>query len=439
MVIATTFLTRFIYASVNYIFAVVLFSQLSTYKKDKKIAVTVLILTAIASGAIFAGMCEIGGLTVFFEVLIWFFASIPIFVVQMLFSADKLLRDSILLLTQTNVVMFNVTMMYYFSVQVFQHDFRSSLLYGAGIYIVLAVAYHFIFGAMYKRIVRTTNPQRRIWNLFFIIPCAFIVLQTTFVSIVDIRDSVYYCIVVIFLAATMMLVYGVMFYSFRLFEEKQRIAEQNGHLATQNAMWLKQLEQNEMATENTRRARHDMRHHDALLATLLDGQKYDEARAYLSEHMRAVENLQPVVYCKHKGINGILQSIVESAKANGINPSVSAVVPESFNADLVDMCGLFFNLAENAVKECKKLPELKRALTIEASCENDRLALSVINPCADDVEMYNGHPVRKGDRDGGVGTRSVMGIVEKYHGVINYDYSDGTFTAKAVIFSKKDD
>ena len=103
------------------------------------------------------------------------------------------------------------------------------------------------------------------------------------------------------------------------------------------------------------------------------------------------------------------------------------------------MCGLFFNLAENAVKECKKLPELKRALTIEASCENDRLALSVINPCADDVEMYNGHPVRKGDRDGGVGTRSVMGIVEKYHGVIKYDYSDGTFTAKAVIFSKKDD
>lgn len=126
MVIATTFLTRFIYASVNYIFAVVLFSQLSTYKKDKKIAVTVLILTAIASGAIFAGMCEISGLTVFFEVLIWFFASIPIFVVQMLFSADKLIRDCILLLTQTNVVMFNVTIMYYFSVQVFQHDFRSS-------------------------------------------------------------------------------------------------------------------------------------------------------------------------------------------------------------------------------------------------------------------------------------------------------------------------
>ncbi len=434
MVIATTFITRFIYSAVNYIFAIILFSQLSTYKCKKKFAVLALLLTAVACGAIFAGLCEIPGLTLLIEVFFWFASALPICIVQTLLSADKIMRDCILLLIQANVVMYNVTMMYYFSIHVFEYDFTSSLLYGILIYTVMSVLYHFVFNSIYRRMVQKTNPSRRIWSLFFVIPCAFIGLQTVFVLVDDFRESKYYCLVIIFVAVTMLMFYGVMFYSFKQFEDKQKIAEQNVYLSAQSTMWLKQLEQNEKTTENTRRARHDMRHHDALLMTLLDEQKYDEARAYLSEHMRVVETLHPVIYCKHRGINGILQSVVDSAKSCEVVPNVSAIVHENFSADLVDMCGLFFNLAENAINEVKKLPTDERFLTINIACEDNRLAVSVVNPCIAEVEMYNGHPVRKGDRDGGVGTRSVMGIVDKYNGVIDYDYSDGKFTVNAVIF-----
>lgn len=436
MVIATTYLTRFIYSAVNYIFAIILFSQFAVYKRDKKIAISALIVTAIGCGAIFAAFCEIPHLSLLTETIYWFVSALPLFVVQKLFSKDNFMRDCILLLTQANVVMFMVTMMYYFSLHVFSHDFRSSLFFSAVTYLVIFVFYAYGFRAIYKRMVATTDPQRRIhiWNLYLIIPVAFLILQTTLVSIDDVSSSKLYCLVVLFTAATMLLVYVVMFFTFKIFEEKQKVAEQNMHLSAQNSMWLQQLEQNEKTVENTRRARHDLRHHDAFLMSLMDEKKYDDAREYLSEHLRRVEALQPVVYCKNSGINGILQAITESARSFDVQLDVQAVVPSDFNADLVDMCGLFFNLAENAVNECKKLPPEKRYLKISATCENGRLALSVANPCADTVELYDGHPVRKGDRDGGVGTRSVIGIVEKYNGVITYTFENGVFTANAILF-----
>jgi len=438
MLIATTYLTRFAFAAFNNIFGIILFTMFATYKRGKKVAVPILMLTAVGCAAIYAGFCEIPHLTLFLEVVYWLISTIPIFIVQKSLSKDEFLRDCLLLLTQANVVMFMVTTMYYFAYHVFDHDLRSSLFFSAVTYLVILVCYKYGFRGIYKRMVSTTKPQRRkrTWGLMLFIPCLFLVLQTMLFSIADVSSSKLYFLIVCFTAAMMLVIYIVMFTTFKIFEEKQKVAEQNMHLSAQNTMWLNQLEQNEKLVENTRRTRHDLRHHDTFLLSLMEDGKYDEAKSYVSEHLHRVEALHTTVYCKNKSINAILRAIYESAISSDVYTTIDAAVPEDFTADRLDMCGLFFNLAENAVNENKKLSPEKRYLTINVSCKENRLALSVINPCADTVEMHDGHPVRKDDVDGGVGTRSVIGIVEKYNGVINYSCSDGVFKAEAVIFGK---
>lgn len=439
MVIATTFLTRFVYAVFNNTFGIFLFSMFGTYKYGKKVAVLLLMLAEVGCSAMYAGFCEIPHLTLFLEVVYWLISIIPIFIVQKLLSKDEFLRDCLLLLTQINVVMFMITSMYYFAMHVFSYDLTSSLTFSALTYVCIGACYSYAFKGVYKRMVEKTKPQRRkvTWAALLVIPCSFLVLQTLLFSIDDVSSSRLYFLIICFLATMMLIINIVLFWAFRVFEEKQKISVQNMQLSAQNTMWLNQLEQSERLVENTRRARHDLRHHDAFLLGLLEDKKYDEARSYVSEHLHRVETLHTTVYCKNKSINAILRAIYESARASDVFTTIEATIPEDFSADDLDMCGLFFNLAENAVNENKKLSPEKRYLTINATFKDDRLALSVVNPCADTVEMYKGHPVRKGDRDGGIGTQSVIDIVEKYNGIINYSYSNGTFTAEAILFGKK--
>ena len=436
MLVATTFWTRFAYAAANYMSGAVLAFIMSEYKRQKTLVLFLFLLASLAGGAIFAALGDALHIEnhAWVEIICWGIAAFPIMGAQLLLDNDYIMRSLVVLGTQMNVVSFTVTSMVYFAQHVFQHDFISSLCFGTGVYIVMGTCYYFLARKIYIRVKHKTNPKTPQWKLLAAVPAIFLLLQGVILTVPEVRASLYYFAMILTIAIAMIAVYLMMFVTGFIFEEKHTIASKAATLAMQNALWTQQVEQYKVSVENTRKARHDMRHHDAVLSMLLESESYDEAKEYLNRHMRSIEKLNPVSFCRHTGVNAILYAFFESAVAAGIEPDIKAVVPEDIGFDIVDLCGVIFNLSENALNACKKIEEGDKSIDISITYKTNQLKVSVVNTCAEEVMLVDGHPVRKNDVTGGVGTHSVISIVEKYNGIIKYTNEGNLFKAQAVLF-----
>ena len=436
MLIATTFLTRFFYAAANYMSGAALFFIMSEYKRNKWLVLFLSFLASLVGGAIFAALGDALHVEehAIVEIICWLISAMPIIGVQLLLDDDYILRTLLVVGTQMNVVFFNITAMLYFATHVYQHDFISSLCFGTAVYVIIGTCYYFFARKVYIRVKRITNPKLIQWKLLVLIPVIFLLLQMVVLSVPEVRGSIYYFLIIMTMAVAMMAVYFIMFFTFFIFEKMKKVTEKANALTMQNALWTQQVEQYKVSVENTRKARHDMRHHDAVLSMFLESGSYDEAKEYLNRHMASLDKLSTISFCRHTGVNAILYAFFESAKVAGIAPNINANVPENIGIDILDLCGLIFNLSENALNACKKMDEDdQKSIDITIEYNKNRLKVEVINACAGEVAFVDGHPVRKDDVDGGVGTRSVMDIVANYNGIINYNYEDKVFTAQAIL------
>ena len=436
MLIATTFWTRLVYSAANFLCGAALCFIMSEYKRSKKLVLSLLFLAALVGGLIFATLGDALHVEehAWVEIICWIIAAFPIAGTQLLLDNDYFVRTLMVIGTQMNVVSLNITSMVYFSTHVFEHDFISSLCFGTGVYIVIGTCYYFLARKVYIRVKHKTNPRMPQWKLLAAVPVIFLLLQGVILTVAEVRVSIYYFSMILTIAVAMLAVYFIMFYTFFIFERMKRASEQAAALSMQNALWTQQVEQYKVTVENTRKARHDIRHHDAVLSMLLESESYDEAKEYLNRHMRSIEKLSPVSFCRHTGVNAILYAFFESAKSNGIEPNIKAVVPEDIGFDIVDLCGVIFNLSENALNACKKIEEGDKSIDISITYKTNQLKVSVVNTCAEEVMLVDGHPVRKNDVTGGVGTHSVISIVEKYNGIIKYTNEGNLFKAQAVLF-----
>ena len=76
--------------------------------------------------------------------------------------------------------------------------------------------------------------------------------------------------------------------------------------------------------ENTRRLRHDMRHHLNALYDLLRQGKAEEAERYLKEIIGATERTETEWFCRDLTVNALLQNYIGRAREAGIACTVKA-------------------------------------------------------------------------------------------------------------------
>lgn len=204
------------------------------------------------------------------------------------------------------------------------------------------------------------------------------------------------------------------------------LREQN-HLLAMQAMQYENLQ--ERITE-ARRAKHDVRHHIALMQQYVNAEDYAALKEYLRQYGRSLPDDALSCFCENAAANAVLLFFAQQAKYSGIGYTVEAHIPREISVPDTDISVLLGNLLENALDACKKDTAANRRIIVHASYDGSALCITVDN-------TYTGALNRTGDGQfistkhpgEGLGIRSVQSIAAQYHGVCRFEAKDGMFYA----------
>lgn len=191
------------------------------------------------------------------------------------------------------------------------------------------------------------------------------------------------------------------------------------------------LSSTEELLSQDRTMRHDRRHFEALILSLIQDGKVDEARKCLEERL----SHEPRVgkrYCENTTVNAALMHYMSLAERNNIKVTVSANIPYNVGVDDMQLAIAISNLLENAINACLKVPEPERFIEITAKYK-EQLLLEIVNSCDGKQKLdEDGHPVT--DREGhGIGTRSVLDFAEKTGSEVRYIAEDDKFKVRMIV------
>ncbi len=191
--------------------------------------------------------------------------------------------------------------------------------------------------------------------------------------------------------------------------------------------------------ENTRRMRHDMRHHYNSISDMLSRGKLDEMKDYLSKLIDTTVKRDNEVYCENLTVNGLLQYYIGMARDHNITCEVNAECKE-LKIEPADLTVLFGNTMENAINSCRKYTG-KRHMLIRVGTVQGSFAIEISNSCKEvsldkryrsESGFLPAEAFISGREGGGYGLRSIAHTARKYGGsaMFRFDAEKELFTVR---------
>ena len=214
-------------------------------------------------------------------------------------------------------------------------------------------------------------------------------------------------------------------------QQKNLRLQENNHLLEMQNLQYDYLQDK---IKETRRYKHDVRHHIALMQELLKKGEYDKLSEYLNSFRDSMPDISERIYCKNTSVSALLAYFAQIAESSGIEYKVSADIPDDIKIDITDLSVLFGNLIENAIHGCVSDSAKNKKIIIRAKADSYSLCLAVDNTFTGTILTDPEGGFLSSKRKGkGIGTESVKNIAAKYNGVAKFEYGDGMFYASVML------
>lgn len=228
-----------------------------------------------------------------------------------------------------------------------------------------------------------------------------------------------------FAYATMIWSFGSIIreYEFRTEKEQARMNEE---------LLSSQLEAYEEFVEASKRYHHDLRHHNQIIIEYLKSGNVKGAEEYLGLYDASIKKSGEGNYCKNYIANALLCLYAKKAHGEEITFAANANIPETIAMTAPELGSMLSNILENALESCQKTKANERFIIFTAEIEEDILKIELQNTVNGEVEIRDNMPVST-KKNGGTGMKSVLHIVEHYHGMLNFSQMSDTFITQIVL------
>ena len=225
-------------------------------------------------------------------------------------------------------------------------------------------------------------------------------------------------------------------FRFYLHVGKEREYERESQLIQMNYRLLeRQLEILEESVESGRRLRHDIRHHNAVMAEYARRGQTEELLQYLKEYDQETDQRVPKMICANSAVNNILSAYTAKAKNEGIDVTLDVELGRNLMIPSIDLVAILANAYENAIYACmevKKHPDGRECfIHLTLKKKKNKLIISCSNTCRMETELKNGEP--KTEFTGGVGVSSIIRTAEKYGGDYDFKNDNGVFVFRLLM------
>ena len=199
---------------------------------------------------------------------------------------------------------------------------------------------------------------------------------------------------------------------------------------------LENLEIMRQSQEETRRQRHELRHHVILLEDMLSKDQTVRAAEYLRSLRSQAESIPSGEYSENMVVNAVAGHYLNLAKTQGIRTEAEIKAGADVPMKDEELCILLTNLLENALEACGKMDaSAARFISFRLTATGEHITISCRN--STDTVLDADHktlPSSKSDAENhGMGIAAVRRVVEKHCGVMDIGCKDGCFTVDIAV------
>lgn len=393
--------------------------------------ITALILLLSCIMAVYIGLTI---LEADFYAHFWFLAALPVCGGFYLFTINDSVYKSVLVLLLVGCyAAFVCGCSAFTSNLIFDKGLNYELLYTITFLFIGGATYLFIYEFTEKKLVPIINmiKSSELQSVYFM-PLFYIILQAVFFTFYDtmgqMSDIVYLAVLIAlnvstyFITADIIHILNNSIDKVRMREELSTAENLLELQKNQYASWVSQI-------EAVRRARHDLKHHIAMIQTFLDSDDKEGLQEHVRNFQRTLPEAAPMMLCKNMDLNAILLHYYDRARKEGIKLTLLANVDGDIAINSQDLAVVFGNCLENAFEACARMDDnAEKSVSLMAKPMGRGLAIVIDN-------TFDGHAVMenevylssKRNHRAGIGMTSIKLVVEKYDGIVSFETKDGLF------------
>ncbi len=185
--------------------------------------------------------------------------------------------------------------------------------------------------------------------------------------------------------------------------------------------------------QNVRKLKHDMKNHMMVLASYLNSNDIEAAKAYTSEILDKLNSMHSYIETGNSLLNHILNEKLELARSLGISVQAEIETLSFSSMRSIDFSALLTNLLDNAIEASRNedAPELRIRIAAERGYHTIRVKNRITGSVLDkNPELCS---TKEEKELHGFGIPQIKEIAENYNGMYDFYEEDGFFCAGVFI------
>lgn len=175
--------------------------------------------------------------------------------------------------------------------------------------------------------------------------------------------------------------------------------------------------------EKTRSFRHDIRNHLAMIKSLLQGGKQEQALAYIADMEGMAEALSFPCSTNHPTVDILIGSKLGLAREMGIDAYCSLSLPYPCPVRDIDFCILLSNALDNAIHACRTMKDgTEKYIRLSGRTQGDFLLLETENSFQGDGAFREG-----------TGLSNIRTVAAAYQGAVSITAKDSVFLLSVLL------
>ena len=179
--------------------------------------------------------------------------------------------------------------------------------------------------------------------------------------------------------------------------------------------------------------RHDFNNTVSVIRTLNTEGKNSEIEAYIQDYFKTQAISQTMIKTGNSYVDAVINSKLSEAQQYGIKVSVSTI-NDLESKHNIDLCSLFGNLLDNAIRASKQ--SSKKVINLDIRRDMESIAITVKNTIDSSVLAKNPDLVsdKQDKKKHGYGTKIIREIAKKYSGFADFYEEDGYFCCNVMLY-----
>lgn len=283
-------------------------------------------------------------------------------------------------------------------------------------------------------IFKTASNHEYYWNIIWLIPTIAVCSNSLISMEDDWLNNFPGLLSRILMALALFVSWKCVSLDFMLLEKMEFLKNTNKMLHIQSESIKKQAELIEQNDTRNRLFNHDMRHNLQILSSLIESDNKTEAKKLILDLNDSITTIKPITFCKNAVINSALLIYISKAWQENIEVRTDINIPENLPWNNNDLAILYSNALDNAVNASLEQSKEHRHIEVISTFDKGTLAISIKNKYDGTITFgKTGLPITN-KANHGIGTHSILSVVNKYNAHLSYSHKDGWFNL-LVLFS----